>query len=134
MKEKTIEGILDKYSTKLIRIMRLEKDVEDAVIKSDLLQMEAAHEIKELIKAKLQTTKETLADIEHQRWSGWQEYLHSKCIKNPDGSLTIPAGYVFHLERLIKTLYKDLTEKEKDSDRAEVEKSLSDVIKIVEEL
>ena len=68
--------------------------------------------------------REKLADIEHTRWSGWQEYLHSKCIKNSDGSLIIPAGYVFHLERLIKTPYSELTEKEKDSDRAEVDKSL----------
>ena len=65
---------------------------------------------------------EKLADIEHQRWSGWQAYLHGKCIKNDDGSLTIPAEYVFHLERLIKTPYEQLTEKEKESDRDEVKK------------
>ena len=65
---------------------------------------------------------EKLASIEHERWAGWQAYLHSKCIKNDDGSLTIPAGYVFHLERLIKTSYENLTEKEKESDRKEVKK------------
>ena len=65
---------------------------------------------------------EKLADIEHERWSGWQKYLHSKCTKNEDGSLTIPAGCVFHLESLIKTPYKNLTEKEKESDRTEVKK------------
>ena len=64
---------------------------------------------------------EKLADIEHQRWAGWQKYLHSKCTKDR-GSLTIPAGYVFHLERLIKTSYDNLTEKEKESDRDEVRK------------
>ena len=68
--------------------------------------------------------REKLSDIEHTRWSGWQAYLHSKCIKNADGSLTIPAGYVFHLERLINTPYNKLTEKEKDSDRVEANKTL----------
>ena len=67
---------------------------------------------------------EKLSAIEHTRWSGWQEYLHNKCIKNQDGSLTIPAGYVDNLERLIKTTYNNLTEKEKESDRDEARKSL----------
>ncbi len=61
--ESDIFNILDKYSAKLIRIMRLEKDVEDAVIKSDLLQMEAAHEIKELIKAELKTIEKPLLKL-----------------------------------------------------------------------
>lgn len=67
---------------------------------------------------------EVLSDVEHTRWSGWQKYLHSKCIKNSDGSLTIPSGYVTNLERLIKTPYCELTEKEKESDRDEAKKSL----------
>ena len=65
---------------------------------------------------------ERFANIEHQRWAHWQRYLHSKCEKDKDGNLIIPAGYVKNLERLIKTDYKDLTEKEKDSDREEVKK------------
>jgi hypothetical protein len=65
---------------------------------------------------------EKLADIEHQRWSSWQKYLHSKCIKNENGDLTIPCDYVNHLEKQINTPYCDLSEKEKDSDREEVMK------------
>ncbi len=68
---------------------------------------------------------EKLADIEHQRWADWQKYLHSKCEKDNNGNLIIPAGYVENLERLIKTDYKDLTEKEKNSDREVVVKYLS---------
>jgi len=67
---------------------------------------------------------EILSDIEHERWNGWQEYLHSKCNKNPDGSLTIPSGYVKNLERLINTPYSDLIEKEKESDREEARKNI----------
>jgi DNA-binding ferritin-like protein len=65
---------------------------------------------------------EKLADIEHQRWSSWQKYLHSKCIKNENGDLIIPADYVKHLERQINTPYCELSEKEKNSDREEVKK------------
>lgn len=69
--------------------------------------------------------KEALASLEHTRWASWQAYLHSKCTKNSDGSLTIPAGYVANLERQIATPYSELSEKEKDSDRAEAEKTLN---------
>ncbi len=67
---------------------------------------------------------EKLSAIEHTRWSGWQEYLHTKCTRNQDGSLTIPAGYTENLERLIKTTYSSLTEKEKESDREEARKTI----------
>ena len=75
---------------------------------------------------------ETLADIEHTRWSGWQEYLHSKCVKNQDGSLAISASYAQNLERLIKTPYSDLTEKEKESDRAEARKTITVIATAIE--
>ena len=63
---------------------------------------------------------EKLAEIEHQRWSDWQKYMHSKGIKNLDGSLTIPDYLVEQWERQINTPYSGLSEKEKDSDRDEV--------------
>jgi len=61
-----------------------------------------------------------LADIEHKRWSHWQRYLHSKCFTSEDGELIIPKESVEHWKKQINTEYKDLTEKEKDSDRNEV--------------
>jgi len=61
------------------------------------------------------------ANLEHNRWSGWQEYLHSLCIKNDDESLTIPKERVFRWSRQIDTPYKDLSEAEKVSDRKEVQ-------------
>lgn len=63
---------------------------------------------------------EKLADIEHQRWAYWQAYLHGKCYSNLDGSLTIPEDLVRRWADQIKTGYKDLSEKEKDSDREQV--------------
>jgi len=64
------------------------------------------------------------ANLEHQRWAKWQEYLHSKCIKNKDGSLTIPIEFVKHWESQIVSPYSDLSEREKESDRKEVIKYL----------
>ena len=66
---------------------------------------------------------EKLADIEHQRWSDWQKYLHSKCGKFSNGKVNwayFSIENFRHWERQIKTDYKDLTEKEKDSDREQV--------------
>ena len=64
------------------------------------------------------------ADLEHDRWAGWQKYLHSLCKKNDDGSLTIPKQRVEHWERQIATPYLELSEKEKEYDRIEVRKYL----------
>lgn len=66
--------------------------------------------------------REKLAAIEHERWADWQRYFHSKCDRDPDGSLAVPPGYVAALERLIETPYADLAEDQKDNDRREVDR------------
>ena len=67
---------------------------------------------------------EQLADIEHQRWADWQKYLHSKTKPYDDyldyGDMIIDVDDFNHWEDQIKTPYKDLTEKEKQSDRNQV--------------
>lgn len=63
---------------------------------------------------------EQLAAIEHERWAHWQGYLHSKCSRNDDGSLTIPSELVARWERQIKTPYQNLSEVEKKSDKDQV--------------
>lgn len=65
---------------------------------------------------------EKLASVEHQRWSDWQSYVHSICDENPNGSLTIPSFFVKQWKRQIATPYDRLEEKEKDSDRKQVER------------
>lgn len=67
---------------------------------------------------------EKLADIEHERWARWQTYVHSKCKRQPDGTLVIPLKFVKRWERQIATPYPDLTRKEKESDRDQVRKYL----------
>lgn len=63
---------------------------------------------------------EILAAVEHDRWSHWQRYLHSRCTVEQDGSLVIPAELVRKWERQMDTPYSDLTAAEKDSDREQV--------------
>jgi hypothetical protein len=68
---------------------------------------------------------ETLASIEHERWSHWQLYVHSKCIpQRADGSLVIPAELAQRWERQASTPYAFLTEAEKESDRQQVRRYL----------
>lgn len=77
---------------------------------------------------------ETLADLEHRRWANWQKYLHSLCIKNEDGSLTIPKERVDHWNWEIETEYKNLPEKLKEYDRAEVRQQCKILFSIIENL
>jgi len=64
---------------------------------------------------------EQLAAIEHERWADWQKYLHSKTFSDSQGYGQVIGRDDFeHWRRQIKTDYKDLSEKEKDSDREQV--------------
>lgn len=72
---------------------------------------------------------EEVAAIQHDQWSGWMEYLFSKCNDNidrfslePDGQLIIPAWAVERWKRQLLTKYADLSEEEKESDRKEAER------------
>lgn len=71
---------------------------------------------------------ETLADIEHERWSHWQRYMHAQCERRPDGSLTIPSNLVSQWERQSVTPYAKLTEAERKSDRDQVMRYLPTVL------
>lgn len=68
---------------------------------------------------------EVLADVEHERWSGWMRYLFTKGQMNGDGSFVIDADSVARWKRQAVTQYQDLSEQEKESDRAEVRKTLA---------
>lgn len=67
---------------------------------------------------------EELAALEHQRWAHWQKYVHDNAQRQPDGSLLLPADLVARWERQFSTLYADLTDEEKNSDREQVRKYL----------
>lgn len=65
-----------------------------------------------------------MAAVEHERWSHWQRYVHSKGVRQPDGSLLLPADLVSRWERQLNTKYAELDEQEKASDREQVEEYL----------
>lgn len=67
---------------------------------------------------------DALADIEHDRWSHWQRYMHEKGVRQADGSLLIPPDLVAQWDRQIATPYAELSEEEKESDREQVRKYL----------
>ena len=77
-----------------------------------------------------ETCREDLADYAHAAWSSWMEYLFSKCAPErgqydrETGALIIPAWAVERWKRQLETEYKELPEKEKESDRKEADKIL----------
>lgn len=70
------------------------------------------------------------ADLEHTRWSKWQEYFFSKCktgrIDEDDNEvvLVLPRSLYDRWWLQINTLYSELSEAEKESDRKEVRQYL----------
>jgi hypothetical protein len=69
--------------------------------------------------------REALADQEHERWSGWMSYMLSLCERTPDAGAIIPPAQVSRWERQMTADYDQLSEREKDSDRAEADKTLT---------
>lgn len=65
--------------------------------------------------------REELAAYAHQQWTGWMDYLFSKCQQKIDGTMIIPKWAVDRWKDQIITDYQDLSETEKDADRAEAD-------------
>ena len=71
--------------------------------------------------------REKLADIEHQRWADWQRYVHSKFVEHSNGNgeyVCLPTELFKGWQKQIDTPYSELSEKEKDSDREQVDRYL----------
>ena len=65
------------------------------------------------MRERFEKLKERLADIEHQRWSHWQRYMHSKIIpSDKDGISEIGTELIERWSRQINTDYSDLSEQE----------------------
>jgi hypothetical protein len=80
---------------------------------------------------RLEIAIDVLADIEHERWAHWQSYLHSKGVRQSDGSLVIPADLIAKWEYQVVTSFANLSDSEKDSDREQVRKYIPAVAKIL---
>lgn len=68
--------------------------------------------------------REATADVQHQIWAHWMKYVFSICPQQEDGSVVIPADKVERWKRQVDTPYKELSEKEKESDRHQADKVL----------
>ncbi|MCK4824813.1 hypothetical protein KA005_54180 [bacterium] len=77
--------------------------------------------------------REKLAELCHKQWSGWMEYLFSKCevenISDIYGSvikqnIIMPAWGVKRWKKQMNTPYQKLSEEEKESDRKEADRFL----------
>lgn len=80
------------------------------------------------IERRLANLMEMLASIEHERWSHWQRYMHSKGERRSDGALVLPADLVERWEAQLGTKYEQLTEAEKESDREQVRRYLHVIV------
>lgn len=67
--------------------------------------------------------REKLAAIEHERWSDWQRYMHSLCVRLPvTHDLVILGHHYGQWERQINTPYANLSAEEKASDMEQVDR------------
>ena len=73
--------------------------------------------------------REKLADLCHEQWSQWMEYLYGKCdntisIYATEGKTQaiIPKEFTARWYRQMNTSYEGLSEEEKESDRREADK------------
>ena len=102
-----------------------------------LVEAKTLERAAEVVESKL----EHFASIEHERWSKWQKYMHSRLYKLGDSELSInshlrvlPTELYDRWERQINTPYSELSEKEKESDREQVRPYISDIAKAIESL
>ncbi len=61
---------------------------------------------------------EELADKMHEIWTRWMAFMFSKNPPNEDGTWTMPSSSAQRWLRQMNTSYSELTEEEKESDRA----------------
>ncbi|HDY87315.1 MAG TPA: hypothetical protein ENH82_04265 [bacterium] len=66
--------------------------------------------------------REELAELCHQQWSGWMEYLFSKGTFNEDGTWAMPEWAVKRWFKQMKTIYSELSIEEADNDRKEADR------------
>ena len=77
----------------------------------------------------IDSLRERFAAQAHEAWAGWMRHFLNKCKRHPLGPyediLFVPVGYIDALVRQMSTPYSDLSEEEKESDRAEADKYLN---------
>lgn len=78
--------------------------------------------------------RERLAELCHSQWAGWMKYLFDRSTFLFKGGSYILGGMdVKRWQRQMRTEYKDLSEKVKDSDRREADRILKLLKEVKEE-
>lgn len=98
-----------------------------------LVEMDNERLVAQLAQAQVTSSgdvREALAAYAHEAWSGWMQYLFSKCDCTGNTYAVIPTWAVKRWQRQMNTPYADLPEEEKKSDREEAEKMLAIVGKV----
>ena len=109
-----------------------------ASLKSDVRTALLSHEEKVVARVRemLDEEMEYFADMEHERWSKWQKYMHSRLfeLEDVDNSTCchdhlkiLPTELWQRWERQIATPYAELSEAEKESDREQVRPYLNHI-------
>lgn len=97
--------------------------VADALEKrTDPKQTDKLENLSSSDQAQLEHLRQQLADIEHQRWSHWQRYIHGLMGRKQDGWYVLDPEYVKRWERQIATPYEQLSEREQASDMEQVDR------------
>ena len=74
---------------------------------------------------KATTLREPLAKLCHSQWSGWMKHLFSKSSYPDPRGAVIPGNLTERWMLQMNTPYAELSEAEKDSDRAEADRILA---------
>lgn len=69
--------------------------------------------------------REALAAYAHEAWSGWMKYMFGKCERSLQQQVVIPDWAVERWTRQMNTLYAELPEAERASDRKEADEMLA---------
>lgn len=70
-----------------------------------------------LLMYRFEGSLDQFAEIQHDIWSHWMDYMFKCGVTLPDGTWVMPEAMVGRWRRQLATAYKHLSESEKESDR-----------------
>ena len=73
----------------------------------------------------VESLRQQLASLAHEQWSGWMNYLFSRCETLTTGTVVIPDVWVTRWDRQRSTPYSELRADEQESDLQEADRVLA---------
>lgn len=115
------DEVKDKYRA---RIAELEAELKESVSENVALRAEI-DEWQEGARAGMKIDREALASTQHNIWTHWMAYLFACCEPTDNMEMIIPRDKVERWSRQMNTLYYELSESEKKSDRDQADKIIA---------